>query len=596
MDESRLPASQPPQPFGGVTAKAFEPPAPTTAGAATRLDRPPPAIPWWPAPAPSNPWLLTGAVAISVLAAATLLEWPGAQWPALALCSLLLIRFCCPRPAPRTLADQRWRALLSGIALALLGTLAVRDSGPLMLIVIMAFLALLAVALTPSGRAVAVLAAPLLGAVAWCRGLIWLPVVPRTRWRLPAQTGPALRGTGLAAVLFVVVGALLVSADQAFAGLAQALLPEIDLDGLPIRVVLAGLSFTVICAVTFGVASPPGVFGPSRFRQRPAAEWVLPVGALVAVLGVFLVVQAAVLFDAYPSELVHGDLTPAARAREGFGQLVCVSIIVAGTLAWAAARVASHPPVGSGGQPGTKDAQPTTRGDQPGTKDAQPGTKDAQPGTKDAQPGTEGARPGTQGAQPGTESAQPETKDAQRSPAARLAARDRRVLIVGGGLLLLELEILVASALRRMYLYEETFGWTRLRVEVAAFEIWLALVVLVAAGLWLAGRGPMVPRVGAATAGVALCALALIGPDAIVARGSVDRFHATGKIDTWYLRSLSADAVPSLDSLPASYRACALANSRDYSTPWYAVNLSRLRADAVLKARPAADDACPPGT
>ncbi len=64
----------------------------------------------------------------------------------------------------------------------------------------------------------------------------------------------------------------------------------------------------------------------------------------------------------------------------------------------------------------------------------------------------------------------------------------RRLLaLLGGGLVVLVL-VVVASALRRMALYEQYFGWTVLRLHVAAFEVWLA-VVLVLCGLAWTVRG-----------------------------------------------------------------------------------------------------------
>ena len=62
-----------------------------------------------------------------------------------------------------------------------------------------------------------------------------------------------------------------------------------------------------------------------------------------------------------------------------------------------------------------------------------------------------------------------------------------------GALCLLTL-VVVASALYRMHVYEEAYGFTRLRLLVSVFEGWLGLVVLLVLGAGLRLRGSWVPR------------------------------------------------------------------------------------------------------
>ncbi len=147
-----------------------------------------------------------------------------------------------------------------------------------------------------------------------------------------------------------------------------------------------------------------------------------------------------------------------------------------------------------------------------------------------------------------------------------------------GALCLLTL-VVVASALHRMELYQQAYGFTRLRLLVDAFEGWLGLVVLgvVVAGLSL--RGAWLPRVALLSGAAVLLALAVANPDAWIARHNIERYHATGKVDWGYLRGLSADATPTLASLPGAEASCALpgpgARSED---PWTGWNLARARA------------------
>ncbi|MFN8079758.1 MAG: DUF4173 domain-containing protein [Kineosporiaceae bacterium] len=156
-------------------------------------------------------------------------------------------------------------------------------------------------------------------------------------------------------------------------------------------------------------------------------------------------------------------------------------------------------------------------------------------------------------------------------------SRHRLVLAGLGGAALVGTGVLVASALARMWAYEQAFGWTVLRLQVGAFELWLAVALLLAATAWARGRMAGVPRRLVAWAGVALLALALAGPDALVARWNVARFERTGRFDVCYAAALSADARPALNRLPEPLRSQAIGRAPQ-PAPWYAVNLSRRRA------------------
>jgi hypothetical protein len=174
---------------------------------------------------------------------------------------------------------------------------------------------------------------------------------------------------------------------------------------------------------------------------------------------------------------------------------------------------------------------------------------------------------------------------ARRAP--KRARSDRLLLRVLLGLLCLLTFVVVGSALHRLYVYEQAYGFTQLRLLVAAFEIWLAVVValLLVAGVTLRGR--WLPRAALACGAAVLVVLAVLNPDTYVAQHNVDRFEHTGRLDWRYLRSLSADAVPALDRLPEPYRSCTLAGIApvpDGDLP--AWNLGRERAAEILRARP----------
>ncbi|MFF4665929.1 DUF4153 domain-containing protein [Streptomyces sp. NPDC001282] len=176
--------------------------------------------------------------------------------------------------------------------------------------------------------------------------------------------------------------------------------------------------------------------------------------------------------------------------------------------------------------------------------------------------------------------------------ALRLAPRGRdgdRTLVRGvlGTLCVLTL-VVVASALRRMDLYVDTYGLTRLRISVAAMELWLG-VVLVLIVVFGALRPRLLPRAVAASAAAAVLAFGLVSPDGLIAEQNVQRYRDGRSIDIAYLRDLSADAVPALDTLPEPLRSCALRDIerslRSSDTPWYAMSLGEARAREILRER-----------
>jgi hypothetical protein len=170
-----------------------------------------------------------------------------------------------------------------------------------------------------------------------------------------------------------------------------------------------------------------------------------------------------------------------------------------------------------------------------------------------------------------------------RRKASLSTPRDRVVLRLMLGALCALTLVVVSSALYRMHVYEEAYGFTRLRVLVSVFEAWLGLVVLLVLAAGIRLRGAWVPWAALLSGAVTLLGLAAINPDAYIAERNIERFEETGRIDWYYLSGLSADAVPALADLPAEQRACALQDMPpDYEDDWLEWNLGRERAAAAL--------------
>ncbi|HYN65480.1 MAG TPA: DUF4153 domain-containing protein, partial [Ornithinibacter sp.] len=177
--------------------------------------------------------------------------------------------------------------------------------------------------------------------------------------------------------------------------------------------------------------------------------------------------------------------------------------------------------------------------------------------------------------------------------------RDRLLLrVLLGALCLLALAV-VASALYRMSLYQDAFGYTVLRVFVDGFELWLGLVIVFLLVALLRLRGGWVPRAVLVSAAVFALAFAAMNPDAWVAGRNIDRFDAGKSLDTLYLSTLSADATPVIvDRLPADAASCILSGPYSTGGPYaggddlLAWNLGRARADDARTSLPTSQASC----
>ncbi len=169
--------------------------------------------------------------------------------------------------------------------------------------------------------------------------------------------------------------------------------------------------------------------------------------------------------------------------------------------------------------------------------------------------------------------------------AAKTTAREQLWLRVLLGALAVLTLVIVASALSRMWFYQQAYGWTVLRLLVASCEIWLGVVYLMVIASGITLRARWLPRAVVGTGAAFLLAVAVANPERVVAEYNVTRFEATQKIDTYYLSTLSEDAVPALLRLPAEKRDCALKylRSRNTEADWREWNLARHNARKSLE-------------
>lgn len=166
------------------------------------------------------------------------------------------------------------------------------------------------------------------------------------------------------------------------------------------------------------------------------------------------------------------------------------------------------------------------------------------------------------------------------------------------GALAIQVVIIMASAFKRLLLYEETYGFTTLRLYSHAFIILLAVifVILLYKIFWDSRERTFAFRTFLAVLGF-LVAMNILNPDAFIASRNAKRFEATNKLDVQYLTSLSDDAVPQMFTLlnpekgdQAKQRQLVqvlkhrIKEQETKPSPWQSFNLSRHHAQNISQA------------
>lgn len=125
-------------------------------------------------------------------------------------------------------------------------------------------------------------------------------------------------------------------------------------------------------------------------------------------------------------------------------------------------------------------------------------------------------------------------------------AGEQRLFRWLGSSLVAMLFVIMASAVQRMYLYQQEYGLTELRLYTTAFMGWMALLFLWFLATVIRGRRERF-ALGALVSGLlVLVALHAVNPDALIVRTNLAHMRATGRFDAVYASSLSPDALPAL--------------------------------------------------
>jgi hypothetical protein len=191
--------------------------------------------------------------------------------------------------------------------------------------------------------------------------------------------------------------------------------------------------------------------------------------------------------------------------------------------------------------------------------------------------------------------------------ARRSNPRQERIFRAATTLLLGLVLVILGSALMRLMLYQQAYGFTRLRLQTLIFIPWLGALLLAAIVLILFNvKGRMGLALFVMAAGFT-ATVAILNMDGTIVRANLERARAGEKLDGQYLVGLSTDAVPAMVSgylagnLPDSAQqqlgaalACRAAlqaqteSSSERDTDWRAFNFSQANAVQLLTANAAA--------
>jgi hypothetical protein len=155
--------------------------------------------------------------------------------------------------------------------------------------------------------------------------------------------------------------------------------------------------------------------------------------------------------------------------------------------------------------------------------------------------------------------------------------------------------LILLSALRRVILYEQAYGYTVARVQATAYIVFIAgFLIFLALEL---RRGQISQTLGRRSAAFGLAVVLVLlywNDQAWIMNRNIDRIHTTGKFDASYAASLSMDAFPTLvsrkDELPpadwATVRDRAACKSIRGPVEWYEWNPVRSAAKSAADALP----------
>lgn len=163
--------------------------------------------------------------------------------------------------------------------------------------------------------------------------------------------------------------------------------------------------------------------------------------------------------------------------------------------------------------------------------------------------------------------------------------------------------LVLLSALRRVILYEQAYGYTVARVQATAYIVFIAgFLILLGVQLFRGEITPALGRRAAALAFVIVLTLLYWNDQAWIMNRNIDRIRETGKFDAAYAANLSGDALPTIARRKNELAAADWTALRDRlackraleADEWYEWNPARAAArDARVALQLPSTPACP---
>ncbi|WP_328339809.1 DUF4153 domain-containing protein [Micromonospora sp. NBC_00421] len=315
-----------PAPYWGGPPASWAPQPPPPSFLSTR----------WPGPRPATGWAVPAAVLVGALGVAFFvpLSRTGIGW---FLGWLILTVGVVAAVRKSTEALTRTDRLIRGgwavAALALLAVLAFRNAWWLVTFCVFGALGCAALAIVGGRQLRSILFSLVAAPFAALRGLPWVRRHVTTTGS--GQLVPRVVGSVVAtAVVLLVFGLLLSSADAAFNQVLGAIVPEINVGTVIRWIFLATLGGLIAVAATYTLTAPPDLSAVDREGRRRwgTLEWAPAIAALTLLFVGFVAVQFTVLFGGQRHVLRTAGLSYAEYARSGFWQLTVVTLLTVAVL------------------------------------------------------------------------------------------------------------------------------------------------------------------------------------------------------------------------------------------------------------------------
>jgi hypothetical protein len=165
------------------------------------------------------------------------------------------------------------------------------------------------------------------------------------------------------------------------------------------------------------------------------------------------------------------------------------------------------------------------------------------------------------------------------------------------GMMVSSVVVILVSAFQRLSLYEDAFGFSRLRTYTHIFIIWLGFLLVAFLVLVLVRKQRSIIQFALIASIGFVLSISFLDVDAFIVKQNVQRASDGAELDINYLQSLSDDAIPAMadayssselseqtrDELGAAITCMADERKSGKQHSWKSFNLSRRRADRSLE-------------